>query len=323
VGDAWYYAEGAKGVGPVSLAELGNILSRVSGADKVLVWRNGFSSWMLASQVNELQPYLAAPPPLPHSLSIDSIEQESSVEREPSKGEAIASIFVLPGVVCACWLAISYYLYAYMWFLQFVIAALFGSITLLFIWKKKYLLSAMCIVGCIVGYLIGDSIIGWQFDEEAAIASGFSSAADMHEAYALGLTPAQLAKRRAEEAERVAAAEGSRKERELAEAACRKDWSKCVTNEDVVEKYSDWSSAQYNCREAANKQARYGTPEWSSYYFSTYMRGTDYVKTGIAVLIEKDALFQNGFGAKVHSQVIYKYDLQSKTVIDVGIFAAR
>jgi hypothetical protein len=36
-------------------------------------------------------------------------------------------------------------------------------------------------------------------------------------------------------------------------------------------------------------------------------------------LIERDAQFQNGFGAMVHSQVICKYDMKEKTVLDVTI----
>jgi hypothetical protein len=161
----------------------------------------------------------------------------------------------------------------------------------------------------------------YSFDKELAVASGFASVSDMREANALKITRSQLAERRAEEARRAAAAEQLRKQQEAAENACRSDWSRCPNNGDVVNKYSGWFSAQYDCREAANKQARYGTPEWSSYFFSSYFPGTDYVKTGIATLVDKDAMFQNGFGAKVHSQVICKYNLRSKSVIDVSILA--
>jgi hypothetical protein len=39
--DVWYYAEGDKSVGPLTLTQLKTILSRVSDAKDVLVWRDG------------------------------------------------------------------------------------------------------------------------------------------------------------------------------------------------------------------------------------------------------------------------------------------
>jgi hypothetical protein len=38
----WYYAEGDKPVGPLSLLELAGVLSRASNAAETPVWRNGF-----------------------------------------------------------------------------------------------------------------------------------------------------------------------------------------------------------------------------------------------------------------------------------------
>jgi hypothetical protein len=49
--DVWYYAEGEKSVGPLSLADLTAILSRVSNAKDVLVWRDGFEQWQRAATV--------------------------------------------------------------------------------------------------------------------------------------------------------------------------------------------------------------------------------------------------------------------------------
>jgi RDD family/GYF domain 2 len=60
----WYYAEGDKPVGPILLADLISVLSRVSKAESVLVWRDGFPDWMQASNVPELAPHLIGPPPL-------------------------------------------------------------------------------------------------------------------------------------------------------------------------------------------------------------------------------------------------------------------
>lgn len=62
---SWYYAEGDKSVGPISLADLRSVLSLISDASRVLVWRNGFTGWMTAGEVPELAPYVIKPPPLP------------------------------------------------------------------------------------------------------------------------------------------------------------------------------------------------------------------------------------------------------------------
>jgi hypothetical protein len=60
----WYYAEGDKPVGPISLADLISILSRVSKAESVLVWRDGLPTWIEAKNLPELAPHLITPPPL-------------------------------------------------------------------------------------------------------------------------------------------------------------------------------------------------------------------------------------------------------------------
>lgn len=63
----WYYAEGDKSVGPISLSDLTAVLSRISNAKNVLVWRDGFSGWEKTEKVPELAPYVIKPPPLPIS----------------------------------------------------------------------------------------------------------------------------------------------------------------------------------------------------------------------------------------------------------------
>jgi hypothetical protein len=63
----WYYTDGDNTVGPMSLTDIGAILSHVSNAGRVLVWRNGFTTWVKAEGVPELAPYVVKPPPLPVS----------------------------------------------------------------------------------------------------------------------------------------------------------------------------------------------------------------------------------------------------------------
>jgi hypothetical protein len=65
--NTWYYAKGDKSVGPISLSDLQAMLSRVSNASSVLVWRDGFATWTRAGSIPELASYVVKPPPLPVS----------------------------------------------------------------------------------------------------------------------------------------------------------------------------------------------------------------------------------------------------------------
>src|SRR5262245_5872259 len=70
--DNWYYAAGDKSVGPLSLADLTTILSRVPNAKDVLVWRPGFEQWERAATVAEFAASVIKPPkppPLPPPLA--------------------------------------------------------------------------------------------------------------------------------------------------------------------------------------------------------------------------------------------------------------
>lgn len=103
---------------------------------------------------------------------------------------------------------------------------------------------------------------------------------------------------------------------------CKSDWTKCADNAEIANHYSQWFDAQFACKQAAIKQARYGTPVFPSlYFFSQFYPGTGYVTTGTATLVEPDAQFQNGFGAMVHSRVTCTYDLRAERVVSVNISA--
>ena len=63
--DIWYYVEGDKSVGPLTLADITAILSREFNARNVLVWRDGFSSWLKVEDVPELAQHVIKAPPIP------------------------------------------------------------------------------------------------------------------------------------------------------------------------------------------------------------------------------------------------------------------
>lgn len=103
------------------------------------------------------------------------------------------------------------------------------------------------------------------------------------------------------------------------QANCASDWHKCSDNAEIANNYRDWSLAQVRCKRVATEQAKYGTPQWPTLYFGSFKGGSDFLKTGTAILIEPDAQFQNGFGAMVHSRVVCTYDLNAKEVKNVSI----
>lgn len=105
---------------------------------------------------------------------------------------------------------------------------------------------------------------------------------------------------------------------ESPDTKCSSDWTKCADNEQLVKKYSRWTDVQFECKQEADKQAKYKT-EWSSIPFDTFLKGNQYVTSGTAIAIEPDAQFQNGFGAMVRSRVTCTYDLKAQRVINVEI----
>ena len=100
---------------------------------------------------------------------------------------------------------------------------------------------------------------------------------------------------------------------------CPSDWRKCQDNANLMNNYKGVGNAQASCEIEAEKRARFGSPKWPWVPFSTFHTGDEYVRTGTAILIEKDAQFQNVFGAMAHSTVICTYDLAQKKVLDVSI----
>jgi hypothetical protein len=103
--------------------------------------------------------------------------------------------------------------------------------------------------------------------------------------------------------------------------SCRYDWTKCVDNEQLVNHYSDWSHVQVECKHAPNDRAKYGNPDWPWVAFGTFYGGNNYVTSGVAIAVEPDAQFSNGFGGMVRSRVTCTYDLRAKRVTDVLVSA--
>lgn len=104
---------------------------------------------------------------------------------------------------------------------------------------------------------------------------------------------------------------------------CKLDWKKCADNAEIMnEAPGPAIHAQVACKMAANRLAKFGTPEWPSWpspVFSTFNAGDSALKTGILILVEKDAKFSNGFGAMAHVEVRCTYDMNADRVVDVTV----
>jgi hypothetical protein len=90
--DIWYYGDGEKSVGPLSLADLAKTLSCAANAKDVLVWRDGFEQWQRAETVPELVALMfkppqppPLPPPLPSNLPSEPLLVPAAVNKDEDR----------------------------------------------------------------------------------------------------------------------------------------------------------------------------------------------------------------------------------------------
>jgi hypothetical protein len=61
--DGWFYADGEKPVGPVTIDVVNAVLRSNSDPGKVRVWRTGFPDWRETKDVPEFANHISRPPP--------------------------------------------------------------------------------------------------------------------------------------------------------------------------------------------------------------------------------------------------------------------
>jgi hypothetical protein len=127
----------------------------------------------------------------------------------------------------------------------------------------------------------------------------------------------------AEQAIRQEKADADAKATEVANAACKTDaynedgWKKCADNSGVAATMAG-IHARTECKMAAARQAKYGDPEWPgfpAYSFNIHSGGKSALATGKMFFFEKDARFQNMFGAMEHVVVTCEYNFNDKTAV--------
>jgi len=104
-----------------------------------------------------------------------------------------------------------------------------------------------------------------------------------------------------------------------AEDACHDDWHKCTDNSMLVNHWSGETAASIACEGAADEQAKWGHPTFSTIPFPTFRGGNDYVKNGLMVISDKDTAFQNGFGAMERVTAVCAYDLNAGKVAELDV----
>lgn len=82
--DLWYYAEGEGTHGPMSIAELVPLLSRIADPRRVMIWRHGFEDWKAVEDVSEVAQQVFRPPPLRRSIPPPTPERAALTIREPA-----------------------------------------------------------------------------------------------------------------------------------------------------------------------------------------------------------------------------------------------
>lgn len=61
----WFYASEGNAVGPVDLHQLVSVLSRSGDWKAFFIWRDGFSDWLRAEDVQDIRAKMVRPPPPP------------------------------------------------------------------------------------------------------------------------------------------------------------------------------------------------------------------------------------------------------------------
>lgn len=100
------------------------------------------------------------------------------------------------------------------------------------------------------------------------------------------------------------------------EDACRDNWVRCKDNSMLVNNWRGIDEARDACKQAADLQAKWGHPEFSSMPFSKFQPGNDYVPAAELLLIDDGGGFYNAFDALQRMEMECGYDLKANKVVD-------
>jgi len=101
---------------------------------------------------------------------------------------------------------------------------------------------------------------------------------------------------------------------------CRTNWMSCSDNRDMADNYKGWFNAQESCRREVSKKATFGSLKlkWPPFSFATSPPG-DSNRSGVATLIEYNALAENSSGVWGNTIVTCRYGLVTNEVVELVI----
>jgi uncharacterized membrane protein YhaH (DUF805 family) len=70
VQDGWYCVENGRAKGPLTLQRLSEQMASHRDREHLLVWKPGFEGWKEAREFEELQAFIAVPPPVPPTAQV-------------------------------------------------------------------------------------------------------------------------------------------------------------------------------------------------------------------------------------------------------------
>jgi hypothetical protein len=84
-GGRWFYVHEGRRKGPVSVAQLAELILAQDLPEDTLIWRHGLGEWAAATSVDEIKREL--PPPLPGKATDKPVDYAGAVEAEGLDGE--------------------------------------------------------------------------------------------------------------------------------------------------------------------------------------------------------------------------------------------
>lgn len=101
--------------------------------------------------------------------------------------------------------------------------------------------------------------------------------------------------------------------------ACKKDWKRCRSQEDLANNWGGMSTAQARCITASKQMARFGEPDFPWGAFGSLNNSEDSRSSGVIHLYETEAKFKNGFNAPSRVSLECVYNLAGEKVVSVQV----
>lgn len=107
-----------------------------------------------------------------------------------------------------------------------------------------------------------------------------------------------------------------------ATSGCASDWHKCADNAELAREYGDWKNIPRLCRQAAESDPQFGSPQWQDNAFTTVLPGKVYVMEGKVAVAEPDVAFISSDNV-MRAKVVCEYDLAQRKVTNLIVLRTQ